>query len=161
MTLDEAIEHAAQIADSYKDTVPDCECAKEHRQLAKWLTELKMARVCAFAEIPQMAQTINENRELKAENERLRQELAIREESEQEKTIESLRQENVDWEDKYRALAFDNAKLRELVGMMSKAIGVSATTCYGDCIAPYECSFNGGCPIQKLMRELGVEVSDD
>lgn len=44
MTLDEAIEHAAQIADSYKDTVPDCKCAKEHRQLADWLTELKMLR---------------------------------------------------------------------------------------------------------------------
>lgn len=34
----------------------------------------------------------------------------------------------------------ENANLRELVGMI------------------YECSFNDGCPIQKLMRELGVEV---
>lgn len=50
-----------------------------------------------------------------ADNERLRQELAICEESEQEKSIEYLRQENIDWEDRYRTLANENAKLRELV----------------------------------------------
>lgn len=50
-----------------------------------------------------------------ADNERLRQELVIREESEQEKCIEYLRQENIDWEDRYRTLANENAKLRELV----------------------------------------------
>lgn len=50
-----------------------------------------------------------------ADNERLRQELAICEESEQEKCIECLRQENIDWEDRYRTLANESAKLRELV----------------------------------------------
>jgi glycosyltransferase involved in cell wall biosynthesis len=40
MDLNEAIKHAQQVADSYNDTVPDCDCAQEHRQLAKWLTEL-------------------------------------------------------------------------------------------------------------------------
>ena len=44
MTLDEAIEHASQVADSYKDTTPCCKCANEHRQLAEWLTELKVLR---------------------------------------------------------------------------------------------------------------------
>lgn len=41
MTLEEAIRHAEQVADSYKDTAPDCSCAAEHRQLAAWLKELK------------------------------------------------------------------------------------------------------------------------
>ena len=41
MTLGEAIGHAEQIADSYKDTEPNCKCAEEHRQFAEWLRELK------------------------------------------------------------------------------------------------------------------------
>ena len=41
MTLKEAIRHAEQVADSYKDTAPDCSCAVEHRQLADWLRELQ------------------------------------------------------------------------------------------------------------------------
>ena len=44
MTLEEEIKHHEQIADSYKDTVPDCDCAKKHRQLAEWLRELKYYR---------------------------------------------------------------------------------------------------------------------
>ena len=44
MTLEEAIRHAEQIADSYKDTEPNCKCAEEHRQLAEWLKELKAYR---------------------------------------------------------------------------------------------------------------------
>lgn len=44
MTLDEAILHCEEIADSYKDTVPSCDCAKDHKQLAQWLKELKEYR---------------------------------------------------------------------------------------------------------------------
>jgi len=44
MVLEEEIKHHEQIADSYKDTVPDCNCAKKHRQLAEWLKELKYYR---------------------------------------------------------------------------------------------------------------------
>ena len=44
MTLEEAIEHHEQIADSYNNTVPDCDCAKKQRQLAGWLKELKYYR---------------------------------------------------------------------------------------------------------------------
>jgi len=36
----EAIDHAKRVADSYSDTVPDCSCAVEHRQLVGWLREL-------------------------------------------------------------------------------------------------------------------------
>lgn len=39
MTLDEAITHAENVANGGCD-----ECAKEHRQLAEWLSELKMLR---------------------------------------------------------------------------------------------------------------------
>lgn len=44
MTLDGAVAHAIQVVDSYADTVPDCDCAKEHQQLAKWLKELAELR---------------------------------------------------------------------------------------------------------------------
>lgn len=47
------------------------------------------------------------------ENAKLRKELAMRSQSEQEKVIEYLRNENVDWEDRYRALAAKNARLRK------------------------------------------------
>lgn len=43
MTLDEAITHCIEVAD--QNEYQSCkECAKEHRQLAKWLTELKTYR---------------------------------------------------------------------------------------------------------------------
>ena len=41
MTLNEAIIHAEQVANSYKNTNPTCECAKDHTQLAAWLRELQ------------------------------------------------------------------------------------------------------------------------
>lgn len=44
MTLEEAISHVEQVANSYNDTAPDCDCAVEHRQLAKWLKALKKAQ---------------------------------------------------------------------------------------------------------------------
>lgn len=43
--LDETIKLHDQIADSYKDTVPDCDEAQKHRQLANWLRELKAYRI--------------------------------------------------------------------------------------------------------------------
>ena len=44
MKLNEAIKHAEEVADSYKDTAPNCDCALEHRQLVHWLKELKLLR---------------------------------------------------------------------------------------------------------------------
>ena len=57
MTLDEAIKHCEEVAESKEKQVKEgvwernsntekrCyECAKEHRQLAKWLKELKKLR---------------------------------------------------------------------------------------------------------------------
>lgn len=45
MTIDEAIAKHTQKADRYKDTVPDCDVALKHRQLAEWLKELKELRI--------------------------------------------------------------------------------------------------------------------
>lgn len=43
-SLDAAIERHRGIADSYRDTVPDCDVAREHAQLADWLEELRDRR---------------------------------------------------------------------------------------------------------------------
>jgi hypothetical protein len=85
---------------------------------------------------------------LLAEVERLHQELAIRESSEQEKVIDYLGKECVDWEDKYLALAGENAKLRELVRDMWREGAFEAganyvTEAYG---------------LEERTRELGIEV---
>lgn len=51
MTLDEAIKHCEEVAESHDRiaqikavTLEECKCAKEHRQLATWLRELKQLR---------------------------------------------------------------------------------------------------------------------
>lgn len=45
MTLDEAIQHAKDVAQNEKcDKSCNLECAKEHEQLANWLEELKKLR---------------------------------------------------------------------------------------------------------------------
>lgn len=76
----------------------------------------------------------------------LRQELAIREASEQEKVIEYLRQENVDWEDKYRALAKDNEKLRWLCSELSEFLTESEWMIWPE--------------YREAMVELGIEAPD-
>lgn len=84
---------------------------------------------------------------------KLREELAIREASEQEKVIEYLRQENIDWEDKYRALAAENAKLLELVRFIIHQCNEGNPRCN-------ECTRwnDGECVALLRMRELGVEA---
>jgi len=44
MDLDQAISHSLKVAASYDKTNPDCDCAKDHRQLASWLSELSWFR---------------------------------------------------------------------------------------------------------------------
>ncbi len=41
MTLEEAIQHAEEVACSLEEKDHCDKCAAEHRQLAEWLTELK------------------------------------------------------------------------------------------------------------------------
>lgn len=53
MSIEEAIKHCNKVADSYNDTVPDCDCASDHRQLASWLQELKERREKESRQIPQ------------------------------------------------------------------------------------------------------------
>ena len=76
----------------------------------------------------------------------LRQELAIREASEQEKVIEYLRQENVDWEDKYRALAKENEKLRWLCGELSEFLTEAEWMIWPE--------------YREAMVELGIKARD-
>lgn len=42
--LPQEIEWHKRVAASYTDTVPDCETARYHRQVAEWLRELKDRR---------------------------------------------------------------------------------------------------------------------
>lgn len=44
MSLDDAIEHAREIGTKMLSENPDCDCGKEHLQLAKWLEELRSIR---------------------------------------------------------------------------------------------------------------------
>ena len=78
-----------------------------------------------------------ENAKLCADVERLRQELAIHEASEQEKYIDYLRHEDVDWEDKYRSVVAENAKLRdEYTKLAQHTIEVESDLC--DYIGQYD-----------------------
>ena len=44
MSLDDAIEHAREVGTKMLEENPDCDCGKEHLQLAKWLEELRSIR---------------------------------------------------------------------------------------------------------------------
>ena len=52
MTLDEAITHCEEVADYDCYNEEQMKCANEHRQLAKWLTELKELRSLQTAKKP-------------------------------------------------------------------------------------------------------------
>lgn len=105
---------------------------------------------------------------LEDENARLRQELAIREASEQEKVIEYLGKECVDWEDKYLALAGENAKLRQQLADVTESIGRMEERCAKLrklCADMHECledeckrchEWGDGCDLEYEMRKLGV-----
>lgn len=111
--------------------------------------------------------------ELCQENEQLRQELAIRESSEQEKVIDYLGEECVDWEDKYLALAGENAKLRvELTDLRLGSCPSCGIKVENECLrelcmkALGWLRWAGGitCPPEvpdefaDELRELGIEV---
>ena len=67
MTIDEAIEHATQIADSYKDTVPDCDYVRDQRQLADWLRKARGAKKAARWYTSKIRELESENDKLRAE----------------------------------------------------------------------------------------------
>lgn len=70
---------------------------------------------------------------LEAENERLRQDVAICSESEQEKCIDYLHKENIDWEDKYLHVAVENARLREQIDTLVIYVESDGTKYSVDC----------------------------
>ena len=70
MTIDEAIAHAQQAADTRTDLCD--KCRKEHGQLAQWLTELKQLRdslekqkLINYELVDENQELVNENKELK------------------------------------------------------------------------------------------------
>lgn len=70
MTIEEAIAHAQETADTRSDLCD--ECRDEHRQLADWLTELKQLRdsfekqkSINYELVDENQKLINENKELK------------------------------------------------------------------------------------------------
>lgn len=101
---------------------------------------------------------LGEIKRLYEENDRLLQEIAIRDASEQEKVIEYLSQENVDWEDKYRALVSENERLRAIAAQMVKVV-----ECFSgpvECERMAECRKCGcdPCLYEVELRELGIDV---
>ena len=70
MTIEEAIAHAQQAADTRTDLCD--KCREEHRQLAQWLTELKLLRAdyenqksINYELLKENQEHVNENKELK------------------------------------------------------------------------------------------------
>lgn len=53
----------------------------------------------------------------------------------------------------------ENAKLRELAKRMARALGVGSNLCDRNCGWEFECDMVS-CPIEKAMRELGIEVDE-
>ena len=55
LSIDEAIEHAREVASrKFDDRVHCISCAEEHEQLAEWLEELKMYRESSYGELYSM-----------------------------------------------------------------------------------------------------------
>lgn len=131
MTLDEAIEHATQIADSYKDTVPDCDCARDHRQLAEWLKKVRV-----YERVKK--RSVSMIRKLKEENAKLSTQLT-------------------DVTESMGRVEERCAKLRELVLEVWRSCPVDEDDCK-KCPHYIGESDEVWCDIPILMSELGIEV---
>lgn len=136
--------------------------------------EVYSARVHRFVSERKDVQEALERRidELCAEVERLRQELAIHESSEQEKVIDYLGKECADWEVQYLALADENAKLRTQLADVTESVGRMEERCaklrelvrelwsmaywYAYEAAPV--SMQALMRVEKELQALGIEV---
>jgi len=85
----------------------------EDWQLVEWLRMARSGENVARWYSEKLREAHRSVRKVLDENAKLQQKLSICQESEQEKTIEYLREEIIDWEDKYRAIVADNVKLRK------------------------------------------------
>lgn len=131
MTLDEAIEHAIQIADSYKDTAPDCDYVKDQRQLAEWLKKVRV-----YEKVKKRSASMI--RELKAENAKLSTQLT-------------------DVTESMGRMEERCAKLRELVLEVWRSCPVDEDDCK-KCPHSIVESDEVWCDIPIRMSELGIEV---
>ena len=75
MTIDEAIAHAQEVADTRTDLCD--ECKKEHSQIAQWLTELKQLRDSFEKQRSINYELVDENQELINENAELKRLLRL------------------------------------------------------------------------------------
>ena len=144
MTLDEAIEHAEEVA----RTCDDSQCAADHMQLAKWL---RMTRGIDEAETSYTEKI----RKLEAQNKWLRRECTALRESQQREFARSCEAATNDAL-KFGKLSDDNAKLRELVRDMWRD-GMCDCDEFRVCAqGEYHCA---QCEYHypDRMRELGIE----
>ena len=154
MTIDEAIEHAKEVA----RTCDDVECAAEHVQLAEWLRQARGADKAARWYTEKI-------RKLEAENSMLRERLLESRESNEHLYTELRRYKSI-FRMKPRAMnaLFDeNSKLREL---LQRNITTHDKMCTqrGNC---FGCKFFGDfdSPICEPLRvnkeaeKLGIKVS--
>lgn len=164
MALDEALQKLKKENEKLDEVLEELRC--KHSGLIDAVTDGLLSKECTPNEV--VVQVMEEQwqdktYELEAENERLRQELAIREESEQEKCIEYLRQENVDWEDKYHRVVRENAKLHD--ALKALMAGVHHEICEGH--VSHECEKctmshgKGGCAMTDAMRFLSDDETYD
>lgn len=175
MTLEEAIEHAKEVARTCDDGV----CASEHAQLVEWLSLLKIYTDTNMADEVRRARhemhgwqlewkrEMERSKELEAENSKLREVVSDGEETAHLILDESraLEAKNAKLREKIKALtelasigkltasqctelAEDNAKLRELAADMHRGICIAYLR--GRPLDPYQ--------YESRMRELGVEV---
>lgn len=172
MTLDEAIEHAKQVA----RTCEDGQCAAEHIQLAEWLRTARGAEAAGRWYTAKV-------RELEAESAKLRDELdqwhrltagielpeyPITEfqPKDLERENAKLRVERDEWHrvamskqdiiDHMRNANADNAKLRELVDAWM-GCGTRYHTMQGGC-PMFDADAEDFCKASSIASELGIEV---
>lgn len=119
------------------------------REVNKLKAENERLRSCLSDAAENKRLVMGEYKQLRKENERLRQELAIRDKSEQEKVIDYLSEQSVDWEDRYRALASENVKLREMITDAYEALCADKAGMFHKLILA---------SMEDDMRKLGIEV---
>lgn len=119
---------------------------------SRWVLETDKAR----AEVLQPVKEYIE--ELQAENGSLRAELGVYKGSAQEDVIDYLRQECVDWEDAYRAVVSENAKLRELMTFYIRCLTKGHVNC-DSCLLNGEDDCDHGRRVIERAERLGIEVN--
>ena len=141
MTLDEAIEHAKELA----STCDDRQCAADHAQLAEWLRQARGAKKAS-------RWFTSKIRELEEENAKLREE------------IEAAKHDLQAFSMRYVQLDAENDKLREFVQSVADGVYEDLPCCdncrfFDGCYNDAKKEHDGrGCQWLLWARELGIEA---